>query len=417
MRLGAFVAVPLLLSGLVVATTATAVQAATGRTLAAVTVRSGPGNANAALGTIGSGVTVSFHCYVNGERIGGPYGSEDIWNALDSGGFVPDALVFTGSNGAVVSRCAGDIFGVGKYPVAWTGGSGFVPRSAPRLSAAGVGKALHDGLLVSVACETTGDTVTDTAGYTLSIWDRLSSGGYIPNVYLVTQINGFTPGVPRCADQAPPPPPPTQPSAKQPAPKPSPTPAKRKGNPCLAALGASKSTTSSIFGGTETRYDRKSSLLHVCEGFGSPAGEYTLQMQCAVISSLAALIGRPGYIVGQVCDGFDLGYSIGQGEWLSAGGGLACSILSDMFAAAGGIAAAGVTAETGPGAVAVGLTTYRALKAALTIGCATIFNAKSFGAGLEADHEYHVAKDISLKGKCLRQRTTFGWISWSAADC
>lgn len=60
--------------------------------------------------------------------------------------------------------------------------------------------------MVTVTCETSGQTLTDSAGFTSSLWDRLASGGYIPNVYLDTQVNGPTPGLPPCTSTPPPPP-------------------------------------------------------------------------------------------------------------------------------------------------------------------------------------------------------------------
>lgn len=69
--------------------------AATGKTIGSgsVPVYSGPGSANSASGSVRVGTTISFHCFVAGQRVSGPYGTEDLWDALDSGGYVPDALI------------------------------------------------------------------------------------------------------------------------------------------------------------------------------------------------------------------------------------------------------------------------------------------------------------------------------------
>jgi len=78
-------------------------------------------------------------------------------------------------NSAVVPACPSAQFGTGTYPVAWTDGGGVQPMSAPSASSSADGGVIGDGTLVTVACETTGDTVTDSAGFTSNI--REQSGG------------------------------------------------------------------------------------------------------------------------------------------------------------------------------------------------------------------------------------------------
>lgn len=87
------------------------------------------------------------------------------------------------------------------FRIAWTH-IGIYPRSAPSMSAAKVGAALPDGAWISVACETTGVSVTSDVG-TSTIWEKLTNGTFVPNVFVETGANGWTPGVPRC-DGAPP---------------------------------------------------------------------------------------------------------------------------------------------------------------------------------------------------------------------
>jgi uncharacterized protein YraI len=91
--------VAMLLFGLQVAGAAPS-SAATGKTVGSgnVPVYGGPGSANSPVGSVPVGTTISFHCFVAGQRVSGPYGTEDLWDALDSGGFAPDALIYTGSN-------------------------------------------------------------------------------------------------------------------------------------------------------------------------------------------------------------------------------------------------------------------------------------------------------------------------------
>lgn len=58
---------------------------------------------------------IFISCYVIGQTVSGPYGSENAWDkvtgapydVVQTGGFVPDAIVYTSSNSPVVPRCPG----------------------------------------------------------------------------------------------------------------------------------------------------------------------------------------------------------------------------------------------------------------------------------------------------------------------
>lgn len=63
-------------------------------------------------GSIYSGTYVEIKCYSTGGWMDGPYGAENIWDLITAtiGGandheWVPDALVYTGSNSAVMPAC------------------------------------------------------------------------------------------------------------------------------------------------------------------------------------------------------------------------------------------------------------------------------------------------------------------------
>jgi hypothetical protein len=193
------------------------------------------------------------------------------------------------------------------------------------------------------------------------------------------------------------------------------------GDPCLAIYGSGSQATHGIFGGTETDYDRTASLYQQCEGFGAPAGlNLSPEMKCALIAAAASYAGFPtNQAVKSACDALGVVDSIANGGWLSSGEDYACGLFAEAFATGVGIFAAGAASETGPGAVEVGVQTYRALNAALTAACAGLFagGASAIGQKLEADHETGIALDIATKGKCLRERRVFGLIFWSAADC
>lgn len=410
-----------------------------GHTLAALTVRSGPGDVNSSVGSLGSGVTVTLRCHVVGARVSGPYGAEDIWDELDSGGFVPDALIYTGSNTAVVGDCPSAQFGVGNYPVAWTGGGGTVARSGPSSSAPTVGGSLADGFIVSVACETTGDAVTDSSNFTSDLWDRLTGGGYVANVFLDTQVNGPTPGLSQCADASG-----GGGSGSNPAPNPGsaqPTPThggstpnstrttttRPISDPCIARYGAGAvQSTHSIFGGQETDYDRTASEYQVCEGYGvggSTSAELSVEAKCTVLAVMVTIDSRTGAETKEktqaVCDALGVAVPLAKADWAGAAKGAVCSFLEAVVPEAAGIVVAGAASETGPGAAAVGVNTFKALRVAIPILCSGLLQAigSEFGSYLEAHHETQIAQQIADDDKCLRSRTVFGLIVWSAASC
>ncbi|AUM20317.1 amidase (plasmid) [Rhodococcus ruber] len=72
-----------------------------------VNVREGAGTNTRLLRTIPNGSRVTIVCHVRGQVFtGGPYRvSTNIWNRLDSGGYVTDAMLETGSNNPVVPVC------------------------------------------------------------------------------------------------------------------------------------------------------------------------------------------------------------------------------------------------------------------------------------------------------------------------
>ncbi|PWR06396.1 metalloendopeptidase [Micromonospora acroterricola] len=77
-----------------------------------------------------------------------------------------------------------------------TSGTPLTVRSGPGTGYASVGT-VADGTRVTIACQTSGTTVTGTFG-TSSIWDRIGSGRYIADAYVYTGSDGYIPGVPRC---------------------------------------------------------------------------------------------------------------------------------------------------------------------------------------------------------------------------
>ncbi|MGW1171828.1 hypothetical protein [Streptomyces sp. NPDC001153] len=69
-------------------------------------VRSGPGTNYSIVRVLTEGIRVPIFCQTPGTTVTGPYGTSNIWDNIDSGEYVSDAYVQTGSDGYVASRCA-----------------------------------------------------------------------------------------------------------------------------------------------------------------------------------------------------------------------------------------------------------------------------------------------------------------------
>ncbi|KOU55576.1 peptidase [Streptomyces sp. MMG1533] len=69
-------------------------------------VRSGPGTTYSIVRVLPVGANVPIWCQTPGQTVTGPYGTSNIWDNIDSGEYVSDAYVNTGSDGYVASRCA-----------------------------------------------------------------------------------------------------------------------------------------------------------------------------------------------------------------------------------------------------------------------------------------------------------------------
>ena len=167
--------------------------------------------------------------------------------------------------------------------------------------------------------------------------------------------------------------------------------------------------------------DQEFSLFEVCEGFGAPEGLLlTPPMKCAIIAAGAEFVGVRDVRddVESLCKATDVVDAYQSGNWLGAAAGKACGYFSDIFAVGAGIAAGGAASETGPGAAAVGVGTYKALVASLKIVCGGIFDGglTSLGAKFEADHETKVALSIVRDGKCLEDDQRHG-VKFSAVRC
>jgi hypothetical protein len=79
-----------------------------------------------------------------------------------------------------------------------TDGDGLNVRAAPTSASASLGL-VWDGRRVDISCQVSGQSVTNTRGFTSSIWDYVPAlGGYLADAYMNTGYDYWIPGVPRC---------------------------------------------------------------------------------------------------------------------------------------------------------------------------------------------------------------------------
>jgi len=146
-------------------------------------IRSAPNTSSSIVGSLASGQSVSIDCYVNGENVSG----NSLWDHLTSGGYVADYLVNTGSNNPVVPLCGSSTNTSSKtYPV-WTGAN---IRSGSNTSSSVIGSRAT-GQTVTIDCYVNGENVSGN-----SLWDHLTSGGYVADYLVNTGSNN--PVVPLC---------------------------------------------------------------------------------------------------------------------------------------------------------------------------------------------------------------------------
>ncbi|MER7025789.1 MULTISPECIES: SH3 domain-containing protein [Streptomyces] len=70
-----------------------------------VNVRQGPSTTTPVVRQLPAGSYVQIRCQRHGQRVSGPTGVSDIWDAIGGGGYVSDSYVRTGSSGFVAPQC------------------------------------------------------------------------------------------------------------------------------------------------------------------------------------------------------------------------------------------------------------------------------------------------------------------------
>jgi hypothetical protein len=195
-------------------------------------------------------------------------------------------------------------------------------------------------------------------------------------------------------------------------------------DPCRSRYPAGQVTESKFLRGTRQVFDREAGLYQVCEGFGAPdTAGFTLTptQQCAIIAAAATFRGPVVSAgVSHGCEAGEIVTDFRGHHWLGLAKDVGCGYFSDIFAGSIGIFVAGAASPTGPGAVAVGVVTYKALSASLKLVCGGVFIGPptQLGHELEARHETAVALDIIRRGKCLEEtRKPVIGLQWSAVTC
>ncbi|GAB2979125.1 hypothetical protein GCM10027076_16010 [Nocardioides montaniterrae] len=149
----------------------------------------GPSNSYSAGPTRTVNSPLHITCYVSGQSIKGPYGTESIWDLADDGYFYSDAWVYTGTNGAAIPKCAPKAVKVDSHA---TGGlSGH--RGPSNSYAHGSARAANSGM--TIWCYVTGDSIKGPYG-TENIWDFTTDGYYYSDAWVYTGTNGAA--VPHC---------------------------------------------------------------------------------------------------------------------------------------------------------------------------------------------------------------------------
>jgi len=152
------------------------------------------------VGSIDADTAITISCYLTGDTVSGPYGSENVWDMvsgspdaqLDTGTFVPDAYIYTGSNSPVVPRCSSALGRIlGDVQVTVYNGPGYNHTLTGYVS---------PGVHVAIKCYSTGTKVNGPYG-SESIWDETtrtspSSAQWVPDALVYTGSNSAV--VPHC---------------------------------------------------------------------------------------------------------------------------------------------------------------------------------------------------------------------------
>ena len=163
-------------------------------------LHSAPGHSTTVIGCLPNGTLITLQCTAQASSVTGKYGTTTIWDRTSYAGktgYVTDAYVYTGTNGAAAPACTTSA----PAPTA--------PAAPPAPAPTAIGKViisscldLHSGVghttsvigcipngtIIPIVCTATGNSVTGPYGAT-TLWDRTSYGGlsgYVTDAYVYT---------------------------------------------------------------------------------------------------------------------------------------------------------------------------------------------------------------------------------------
>lgn len=89
------------------------------------------------------------------------------------------------------------------FEIAYANDKGFSPRTEPSIGAEHDNNyVLKNGQPIKVICETEG-SMAESDRSASDIWEKLEDGTYVPNVFVYTGVDDWTPNIPRCNEKKP----------------------------------------------------------------------------------------------------------------------------------------------------------------------------------------------------------------------
>ena len=159
-----------------------------------VTMRSGPGNVFSNIGSLTTGDRVHIACTARGTKHTDFGVTSNLWNKLDTGQWVSDVYIDTGTSNPIASTCS-DYVSKPKGVNSWSNTN---LRSGPSTAYSIVDPSpAPQGSTLYVECSQWGQTITGPVGDVTALWNKLTSGQWISDAHLNTgtagAINGFCP--------------------------------------------------------------------------------------------------------------------------------------------------------------------------------------------------------------------------------
>jgi surface antigen len=117
------------------------------------------------------------------------------YHASDPGGASSDATVHLTIQAMPPAYYIHEVYGT-----CADGACGLHERSGPGYSNYAITGTLYDGNEVDIVCQTGGQLVTPNHGSASNVWDKLTNGSYVTDVYVDTSGTGgnFSPPIPQC---------------------------------------------------------------------------------------------------------------------------------------------------------------------------------------------------------------------------